>query len=124
MTDTESAAWQSFVLVTQNFLGNQKAENYEELVEGMFSKFKDLGVKMSIKIHHLFSHLDRFPANLGDLSDEHGERFHQDIKVMKEKYQGRWDAHMMADYCWSVQRHCLAASYSRKSYKRKFVNID
>ena len=124
MTDTESAAWQSFVLVTQNFLGNRKAENYQELVEGMLSKFKDLGVKMSVKIHYLFSHLDRFPANLGDLSEEHGERFHQDIKVMEERYQGRWDAHMMADYCWSLQRDCLAASYFRKSYKRKFVNID
>ena len=124
MTDTESAAWQSFVLVAQNFLGNRKAENYQELVEGMLSKFKDLGVKMSIKIHYLFSHLDRFPANLGDLSEEHGERFHQDIKVMEKRYQGRWDAHMMADYCWSLQRDCLAASYSRKSYKRKFVNID
>ena len=29
MTDMESAAWQSFVLVTQNFLGNHKAENYQ-----------------------------------------------------------------------------------------------
>ena len=28
MTDTESAARKSFVLVTQNFLGNRKAENY------------------------------------------------------------------------------------------------
>ncbi|XP_076799763.1 uncharacterized protein LOC143444861 [Clavelina lepadiformis] len=70
MTDTESAAWQSFVLVTQNFLGNRKAENYQELVEDMLSKLKDLGVKMSIKVHYLFSHLDRFPANLGDLSEE------------------------------------------------------
>ncbi|XP_076815020.1 uncharacterized protein LOC143461117 isoform X1 [Clavelina lepadiformis] len=124
MTDTESAAWQSFVLVTQNFLGNRKAENYQELVEDMLSKLKDLGVKTSIKVHYLFSHLDRFPANLGDLSEEQGERFHQDIKVMEERYQGRWDAHMMADYCWSLQRDCLAASHSRKSYKRKCISID
>ena len=123
MTDRESSAWQSFVVVTQNFLENRKAENYRKLVEGMLSKFKDLDVKMSIKIHYLFSHLDRFPT-IGDLSEEHGERFHQDIKVMEERYQGRWDAHMMADYCWSLQRDCLAASHSRKSYKRKFVNID
>ena len=40
MTDTESAAWQSFVFVTQNFLGNHKAENYQELVENMFFSSK------------------------------------------------------------------------------------
>ena len=49
---------------------------------------------MSIKA--LFNLLDRFPPNLGNLGDEQGERCHQDIKVMKEKYQGKWDAHVMA----------------------------
>ena len=38
---------------------------------------------MSIKIHLLFSHLDnRFPENLAAVSDEQGERFHQDAKVI------------------------------------------
>ena len=41
---------------------------------------------MSIKVHCLHSHLDRFPENLGDFSEEQGERFHQDIKVMEERY--------------------------------------
>ncbi|KAL7630004.1 UNVERIFIED_CONTAM: hypothetical protein RMT77_019877 [Armadillidium vulgare] len=59
---------------------------------------------MSIKIHYLHSHLDNFPENLGDVSDEQGERFHQDIKTMEERYQGRWNSHMMADYCWSLMR--------------------
>lgn len=53
---------------------------------------------MSIKVNFLMSHLNEFPANLGDVSDEHGERFHQDIKVMEEIYQGRWNTRMMADY--------------------------
>ncbi|KZC13392.1 hypothetical protein WN55_05943, partial [Dufourea novaeangliae] len=41
----------------------------------------------------LYSHLDHFPSNLGDYSKEQGERFHQDIRVMDERYQGRWDRH-------------------------------
>jgi len=45
---------------------------------------------MSIKVHFLFSHIENFPENLGDVSDEQGERFHQDIKIMGESYQGRW----------------------------------
>ena len=39
---------------------------------------------MSIKKHFFHSHLDRFPENLGDVSNKQGERFHQDIKVIKE----------------------------------------
>ena len=54
MTDTESTTWQIFVLVSQNFLGSRKADNYLGLVEDMLSKFKDLGAKMSIKVHYLF----------------------------------------------------------------------
>jgi len=32
---------------------------------------------------------ENFPENLGDVSDEQGQRFHQDIKIMEERYQGR-----------------------------------
>ena len=41
MTDTKSSAWQSFILVSKNFLGNRNSENYQELVEDILSKFED-----------------------------------------------------------------------------------
>ena len=62
--------------VTKNFLGNTKAENYVHLVNDMLKKFKRLNVHMSIKIHFLFSHLQRFPENLEATSGQ------QDIKVI------------------------------------------
>ena len=43
---------------------------------------------MSIKLHYLFSHLGRFPDNIGEVSKEQGERFHQAIKTMETGYQG------------------------------------
>ena len=89
MTAVEKRAWVAFVSVVKNFLGNDKAENYKDVVETMLQNYHHLGCNMSIKVHFLNSHLDEFPANLGDVSDEHGERFHQDIKVMEERYQGR-----------------------------------
>jgi hypothetical protein len=87
----------------KNFLGNKKADNYTQLVEDMLFHFSRLGFNISVKVHYLRSHLDRFPENLGDLSEEQGERFHQD---MEARYKGRWDAHMMADYCWNLMRDC------------------
>ena len=29
-----------------------------------------------------------FRLNLGDVGEEHGERFHQDIQTMEKRYQG------------------------------------
>lgn len=59
---------------------------------------------MSLKIHMLHSHVDFFPENLGDESDEHGERFHQQLKTMERRYQGLWNETMMGDYCWGLIR--------------------
>ncbi|UYV70175.1 hypothetical protein LAZ67_7002094 [Cordylochernes scorpioides] len=53
----------------------------------MLKSYEALGVNMSIKVHYLHSHLDKFPDNLGAYSDAQGERFHQDRKVMEERYQ-------------------------------------
>ena len=94
MNDKERTAWLSFLAVMANFLGNKKADNYETLVANMLSAFRDLGCNMSVKLHYLYSHLDRFPENLGAVSDEQGQWFHEDLKTMEEHYQGRWDKHI------------------------------
>ena len=120
MNEKELAAWNAFVKVIKNFLGNHKASNHAEFVSNMLTNFKDLGCNMSIKVHYLYNHLDYFPKNLGDVSEEQGERFHQDIRVMEERYQGRWDTAMMADHCWNLQRNCPDSTHSRKSRKTFF----
>ena len=68
--------------------------------------------------HFLFSRLDRFPDNLGDVSDEQWYRFHQ---VIEEWYQGRWHVNVMAYYCWSVKIDWPDAKHTRKSRNRKFL---
>ncbi|GFU94323.1 uncharacterized protein TNCV_162531 [Trichonephila clavipes] len=74
---------------------------------------------MSVKVHFLHSYLDHFPENLGAVSEEQGERFHQNIKEMERRYQGRWNVNMMADYCWMLKRE-NSQKHSRKSTKRSF----
>ena len=75
---------------------------YEVLVSTMLTAFRNLGCNMSIKLHFLRSHLYEFSENLRAVSDEQEERFYQDLKTMKHRYQGRWDKMMMANYCWSI----------------------
>ena len=50
-------------------------------------------------MHFQRSHLAFFPSNLGEVSNEQGERFRQDISVIEGRYQGRYDANMMGDFC-------------------------
>ena len=87
MNVVEARAWKAFSTVIHNFFSNKEADNYKEIVEELLLSLQDLGCRMSIKVHYLHSHLSEFPANLGDVSEEQGERFHQDVKVMEERYQ-------------------------------------
>jgi len=58
---------------------------------------------MILKIHFLESHLDFFPENLCKVTDEHSERFNQDIMTIEKWYQGKWISSMMTDYCWALK---------------------
>jgi hypothetical protein len=84
-------------------LGDTRSSNYIEIVEELLDAYKALGCNMSPKIYFLHSHLDFFPPNPGTVSDEHGERFHQDITQMEQRYSGKWNEKMLADYCWMLQ---------------------
>ena len=72
----------------------KKARNYKDLVGKLLSGFHDVRRKMTIKVHFLFSHLDKFQENLGAVSDKQRERFHQDLMTIEERYLGRWDRYM------------------------------
>lgn len=116
MTQDESEAWSSFVEVIVDFLGNNKSSNYKEIVAKMVQNYKKkLTTVFSSSLHFLYSHIVYFPENLGVVSKEQGERFHQDIKDMKRRYQGSWDIRMMAVYCWSLG----AGTQSQKNHKKK-----
>ena len=86
MTEVGKDAWDAFVKVIQNFLGNERAHNYIELVNDLLDKLHKLNINMSIKVHFVFNHLDTFPENIGAVSDEQGKRFQQDIKVTETRY--------------------------------------
>ncbi|GFV91345.1 uncharacterized protein TNCV_898621 [Trichonephila clavipes] len=75
---------------------------------------------MSVKVHFLHSHLDYFPENLGAVSEEQGERFHQDIKEMERRYQGRWNNSGASVRRPGVDRKCITT----KSQNRYLAKTD
>jgi hypothetical protein len=88
-TEIEREAWLVFKSVVTKLLGNNKEPDFVTIVANMLEKFKFLGCLISLNIHFLNSHLDFFPENIDAVSEEQGECFHQDIKEMERRYQGR-----------------------------------
>jgi hypothetical protein len=120
MSEVEREAWTAFQSVIRNFLGNNKDPHYVTIVANMLTKIKVLGCSMSLKLHVLHAHLDSFPENLGAVSEQQAERFHQDIKETEQRYQGRWNVNMMGDYCWMIHCEITEMSHKRKSNIRTF----
>ncbi|KAL4720940.1 hypothetical protein ACJJTC_015404 [Scirpophaga incertulas] len=115
----ELAAWRAFVKVVKGFLGNNRENNYKSLVLNLLKTYRAMGCRMSLKIHFLHSHIHFFPENLGAISDEQGETFHQDIATIETRNQGRWDPAMLGDYCWFLKKED-ATPHKRKN--KKYMN--
>ena len=120
LTETEKSTWLTFKAVCLNSLGNVRADRCKELVEDMLHVYQTVGCHMSLKINFLHSHLDFFPPNLFAVSDEHGERLHQDISTMEKRYAGKWSQNMLADCCWNITEQVSIGSCRRMSYRKKF----
>jgi hypothetical protein len=72
----EKVAWESFP--------KSKAENYRDLVHELLNSHKALAYNMSLKIYYVCT-----------ASDDHSERFHQEISNIEGQYQGNWNS-----ICW------------------------
>ena len=58
-----------FVAVFHGFLGNYKAENYVQLVQALIKNYTKMGCRMSLKVHILDAHLEKFKENMGAYSE-------------------------------------------------------
>ena len=115
LSEVEREAWEAFQDVCSNFLGNHKSPNYKDIVRRLITSFGTMGCNMSLKLHFMHCHLDFFPQkySLGEVSDEHGERFHQQIATMERRYSGKWSVNMLTDFCWNVTRETPCTNYKR-----------
>jgi hypothetical protein len=97
----------------QCVLGNKKAENHEDMISEVIENCRALGCNMSLKMHFLDSHLDFFPQNVGNVSDEHGERW----KLATRENASQACLWTTAGH---LKRDVLQAEYTRKSTRNTF----
>ena len=115
-------AWKAFVQVVQNFFGNGKACNYKKFFSAicwlLWTTMDAKRTSQCATCSHILIGFLSWESWISEWWAE--EQFHQDLKEMESRYQGRWDKVMMADYCWTLTRDFPAADHSRSSKKRKF----
>lgn len=80
-TSAVRTAWIAFLEVASNFLGNENSENQRDIAGEILSTSESLRCNQCVNIQFFFSCLKHFPKNLV-VSDEQGQRLHQDIKVL------------------------------------------
>lgn len=125
LTEVELAAFESFRDLCNGFFGNHKSPEYMDLLDNMTSSYHAMGVHMNLKIHFCNDHPDLFAENNGDVSDEHGERFHQEMKEMEKRYSGKSIINMLGDYVWNLVREAPEDTFSRKrKTKRKYFEMN
>lgn len=61
----------------------------------------------------LYSNLDFLAENLGDVRDEHGERFQQGILAMKRRFKGKMES-------WNVGRLLLGYTKRRSFFEKEY----
>ena len=85
----ELSAWLALKSDIINFLGDHKISEYQKMVDELMENFRKLGAHMSVKMQFLRFHLDYFPENCGNFSEKQDEHFHQDLRGMEGRYEGR-----------------------------------
>lgn len=68
-------------------------------------------------------HIVKNEYELGSISEEQGEIYHQEIKTMEDHYKERWDTLLMTYYCWNLKRDCSMTN-SKIARKRTFRSVN
>jgi hypothetical protein len=73
--------------MVDNFVGNSRKPDYKNITHNLLEHCKNLVCNVSIKLNSMHSYADYFPQNLGSVSHEYYERFHQNMREMDKRSQ-------------------------------------
>lgn len=108
--------WKKIKLVMSHVLGMNRKNKpiMKGYVEQMLLAFKKIGSSMTLKMHLLNNHFEKFIDQSPAESDEHGERFHQVVMPMERRYKGKRLDAMLAEVCWWSRTLCSAGEYKEE----------
>ena len=77
------------------------AQNQETILS-LTKKLEELGANFSPQMHYVASHLQLLKERQTMVSDQHGERVHQSMKLFEERYMGKDSVRMLAEFVWNI----------------------
>lgn len=105
--------WTAFKIVVKGFLGQHRDPHYQKHIKQLKRKMRKYKIKMTLKIHILLDHVDKFPASNSDFSDEAGERCHQDIKESVRRTKNKPLKSFLVDYVWRLMQQQIGLQDSQ-----------
>jgi hypothetical protein len=90
-------------------LENKKLENYAEIVEQLLSSYCALGCTISCNLTWIFSRKIWEPSLTSTV--EGAVRLYPE---WKERYNGKWNSEILADYCWMLVQEKPTEDYKRQ----------
>ena len=109
----EKQPWQA--LPQQMMIVLEKEEYYQELICNLVDAHKEMGRRLSPKLHVLHSNLDVFKSNMCAYSEVNGE--HQYILMFEKRYKGKYNACMIGGYLWG------SVCDTKQDYRGKAENL-
>ena len=113
--EAERNSWLSLKRICKDFLGNHKAAKYLDIVHNLLTSYKAMGCNIRLKIHFLESHLDFFPENLGEVSEETAKDFTEILWLWKSCTM-QVDLKNVSRLLLDSERDIPDATYRRMSY--------
>jgi hypothetical protein len=93
----ERSGWESLKWICSNFFGRKISPDFSDVIQTLPNAYKEMGFSR-VTLGALFAFtLDFFQGNLGEVSDEQDEHFHQDFNSTEHRCADFWKDSILAD---------------------------
>lgn len=72
----------------------------KKAVDDMIQSLVKAGCNYSPKMHYIHCHLEELLENQFLVSDEQGERIHQTMRLIEERFLGKCQKSMLCEFIW------------------------
>lgn len=102
LNDSQRDAFDCLMDVMSNVLvpSNESIQTKESYVDKLMKSFQKNNCNYSPKMHAIHNHFQILLARQHQISDQHGEKVHQTMKTLEERYDGKNYCSLLSDYIW------------------------
>ena len=103
LNDIERPAFVSLMKTIRDVLYRRTSTivDQNQIVNELITNFTNMGCNYSPKMHYIQCHLHQLLDHQYNVSDKHGEKVHQTMKIFETRYDGKSLKRLLMDFIWS-----------------------